>query len=140
MKSVRFIAVLCAGTILAAVLSGSGAPTTSRLSFDRAQVARGRLEYIEHCAQCHSGDLSGYYGPALAGRDGNLQWQTPKQVWEYTLGQMPVGDSGGLPKAQYLDIMAYILSQHQVPAGHAPLTPAALEAEPETIGALRLKP
>ncbi len=102
-------------------------------SFTADQAWQGRFGYIARCAQCHGGDLHGYFGPALQGPDSNVPWQTPKQVWTYMTVHMPAGDAGALPQKQYLEIMAYLMQSSGRRAGRAALTPAAIAADPAAL-------
>lgn len=93
------------------------------ISYTAQQASDGRFLYINQCAECHHGDMTGYYGPAL--RDAqlsNIPWQTPKAVYTYMIGHMPVGNSGALPQRDYLAIMAYIMQQNGMREGKRPLT------------------
>lgn len=99
-------------------------------SFTSAQAYRGRFDYIHDCGECHAGDLGGQFGPALRGPDSNLPWQTPAAVWSFMTQQMPVGNAGGLPQSEYLDIEAFLLQQNGRKPGHERLTIAAIAADP----------
>jgi mono/diheme cytochrome c family protein len=131
MKSV-VLAAACAA------LLGAGAAAAPKgrapVSYTSAQAWRGRLDFYQNCAECHGGNLGGVTGPALAGPDGNLQWQTGKDIYAEISVEMPVGDGGGLPVGEYVDIMAFLYQQHHKPAGNKPLDVRAIEADAEPMG------
>jgi polar amino acid transport system substrate-binding protein len=122
---------------LAAFAAGASAlsATTPKLpSFTAAQVAHGRTIYYGKCAMCHGAALEGISGPALKGPDSNLQEQTVSAVYGYLTTEMPVGNAGGLPSKDYVDIMAFLLYSNGRHAASKPLTVAALKAAKEDIG------
>ncbi|HTV72628.1 MAG TPA: c-type cytochrome [Candidatus Acidoferrales bacterium] len=119
------------GLLGAAVAGGICAP---QISYTAAQAWHGRLLYYEHCAECHGGDLGGMYGPALAGPNGELQWETGQYVYSYITAAMPHGDPGALPAMDYVDLMAFLYQQHGKPAGTKPLDAKAIEADAAKMG------
>jgi hypothetical protein len=44
-------------------------------------------------------------------------------LYTYTRTNMPTGAGGSLPDAQYLAVVAYMLSENGAPAGGTPLDP-----------------
>ena len=129
---------LAAGALLLLLLAASAPALSARapaaVSYTAEQAWRGRLDYYANCAECHGGNLGGVTGPALAGPDGNLQWQTGADVWSYLTVQMPDGNGGGLAQEQYLEIMAFLYQQHHKPAGDRPLTVRAAAADAAPMG------
>lgn len=117
------------GTCLAA-MAASAPP----ISYTMDQAAQGRFAYYQHCAECHAGNLGGIIGPALAGPDGNLQWESGQYVYGYMTAQMPHGNPGGLSTAQYVSIMAFLYEQHHHAAGTKPLTAKAVKADTAPMG------
>jgi polar amino acid transport system substrate-binding protein len=105
-----------------------------RVSYTADQAQQGRLVYYEHCAECHGGDLGGMYGPALAGPNGELQWETAKNIYAYMTAAMPHGDPGALPTNNYVDLMAFLYQQHGRPAGMQPLDAKAIDADTAELG------
>ena len=91
--------------------------------FTKAQAAMGLGKFVGNCAMCHGGHLEGRSGPALRGPN----WANAKA--DYTLGevfsvvsqQMPATNPGSLEKAEYVEIMAYLLQQNGYPAGNTAL-------------------
>ncbi len=89
---------------------------------------------------CHGANLEGISGPALKGKDANLQSQTVSGVYKYTIVQMPVGNAGGLSSKEYVDLMAFLLQSNGRRAGKAALTPATLSKDGSKIGGASSKP
>ena len=103
-------------------------------SFLADQARKGQTLFYENCAECHGAQLEGKFGPALGGGDGNIQWDTIGYVWSYMTGHMPAGNSGGLSREEYVDIMAFLLQTHGHPAGRAALTPLSAQASTALLG------
>jgi mono/diheme cytochrome c family protein len=140
-------ALTLAGTLSAALAQQQRGPThatvpgggttnvpPARVSFTQAQANRGKTAYMVNCSACHGADLGGQYGPALAGPNTNISWQTGADVWGYTTEMMPVGNAGGLSQTDYLDIVAYILQQNGQHPGKRPLTAATISHDKHQIG------
>jgi mono/diheme cytochrome c family protein len=123
-----FVAWLARGTF-AAQSAQPAAP-----SYRAEQARQGQTLYYVNCAQCHGAMLEGRIGPALAGGDGNVQWESVSYVWNYALGHMPEGNAGGLPHADYVAIIAFLLKMHGHPAGASPLTEASANAAKALFG------
>lgn len=111
----------------------AGAANTLTPSYSADQARAGQTLYYENCAECHGASLEGNYGPALAGPDGNLQWETAQYVFQYMTGHMPAGNADGLTSQQYVEIMAFLLSRHHHAPGK-PLTAAAANASQALLG------
>jgi polar amino acid transport system substrate-binding protein len=107
---------------------------TPLASFTTEQAYRGRLQYYASCAECHGGKLEGVFGPALAGRNGNLQYQSIKGVYGYMAAHMPHGNPESLPQDQYIAIMAFLMQSHGFVAGSRRLTKAAIDADATLLG------
>ncbi len=103
-------------------------------SYTADQAYRGRLDYYESCAECHGAKLEGVFGPALAGGDDNLQYQTVKDVYAYMSAHMPHGNPEGLPQDQYVAIMAFIMQSHGLAPGARTLTKTAIDADATLLG------
>jgi mono/diheme cytochrome c family protein len=108
--------------------------TKSHVSYTMQQAWQGRLDYYESCAECHGGKLDGQFGPALAGGDDNLQFQSVKAVYAYMSAHMPHGNPEGLPQAQYVAIMAFLMQSHGIAAGPRPLTKPAIDTDTALMG------
>lgn len=93
--------------------------------FDADQLSTGRFAYSKSCATCHGAQLQGAGAPALKGSTFNAQWNGKKleDFYNYVHNQMPLGAVGSLKDQDYVDVVAYILSQSGLPAGTDKLTP-----------------
>jgi len=92
--------------------------------YTAAQAERGSELYQRVCSECHGDDLEGREkSPALAGGSFAQRWDgtTLKKLFE-RLQDMPPGDPGKrLQPKEYVDILAFLLSANDVPAGTQPL-------------------
>jgi mono/diheme cytochrome c family protein len=88
------------------------------------QAKRGGDLYQSKCAECHGDDLEGRErAPALAGGTFGQRWDgaTLKKLFE-RMEEMPPDDpKARLAAKQYVDILAYLLSANNIPAGTAAL-------------------
>jgi mono/diheme cytochrome c family protein len=98
--------------------------------YSTAQAQQGAKLFAENCTACHGADLSGTSAPPLAGRTFMLKWngQTAADLHDVASTQMPLTSPGSLKPAEYLALMAYILSKNGYPAGTAPLEKAKLKS------------
>ncbi len=136
MKRALLLAATVTGLALAA-LAKPGAvasQTKSHASFTAQQAWQGRLDYYQSCAECHGGKLDGQFGPALAGGDDNLQYQSVKDVYAYMSAHMPHGNPEGLPQEQYVAIMAFLMQSHGIAAGARPLTTSTIDTDVTLMG------
>jgi mono/diheme cytochrome c family protein len=85
-------------------------------AFTAAQAVRGQAAFRNACASCHS--TSEYYGPAFQRR-----WagQPVLAFFEQVRTSMPPDNPGGLSRAEYAAILAYILQLNSYPEGSAEL-------------------
>jgi quinoprotein glucose dehydrogenase len=96
--------------------------------YTAAQATRGAALYKENCAACHGEDLAGSGPmPALAGPDFLANWKTVGDLFEKTHTSMPASAPGTLSEQQTSDILAFMLSKSNYPAGQAEL-PAKQDA------------
>lgn len=94
--------------------------------FTPAQVEEGRAAYARACAVCHGADFQGGPGvPTLKGSAFVANWRgkSVADLYTYTRTSMPVGMGNSLPAAQYLALVALMLSENGYPAGQTPLDP-----------------
>ena len=87
------------------------------------QALRGNSIYTENCIDCHGAALQGLeMAPALTGFTFNSNWngQTLGAMQE-SMTNMPPTTPGSLTSSQTLDVIAYILSEGNFPAGNADL-------------------
>jgi len=85
------------------------------------QASAGRKLYDANCSACHGERLEGGAGPALSGsalatlaRNTRL---TVGDMFAWASLQMPLNEPASLKRAEYVDIMAYILQVNGYPAG-----------------------
>lgn len=116
---------------------------TSRSVWDgvytKEQAQRGQAAYAQECMKCHAENLSGGEdAPALAGDEFRQRWNAKSigALFESIRKTMPSDDPGNLSTRQYADIVAYILSVNEFPAGQkeleheaAPLNDIRIEAK-----------
>ncbi len=92
--------------------------------YTTAQATRGADLYNRVCSECHGDDLEGREkSPALAGGSFAQRWDgaTLKKLFE-RMQEMPPGNPGArLQPNEYVDILAFLLSANDVPAGSQPL-------------------
>ena len=93
------------------------------------QAKRGEKVYAESCATCHGDKLEGTStgGPAISGKDFINAWKgmTAAELFEKISIDMPSNAPGTLKADQYADLMAFVLSANECPAGKTPLPAAA---------------
>ncbi len=96
--------------------ASSGAFYTSR------QATRGDGLFRDNCVSCHSSS-------EFAGASFQRRWRNRAvgDIYEFVLYSMPDDNPGGLPEQTYADIVAYMLSMNDFPAGDAEL-PTSLDA------------
>lgn len=103
--------------------SGSSASgSKSKLPFSVSQAKQGQAVYSANCQSCHGENLGGGAGPALRGQAFLSKWggQPIENLYGYIAHNMPLGNAGKLPKTQYLNVTAYILSHNgSAPNGQA---------------------
>ena len=88
------------------------------------QVAQGKSLFADKCATCHGADLNGAeMAPALVGPTFLGDWigQSADELFTRIHTTMPANDPGSLNNAQVTQVLAYILSANQFPAGSSAL-------------------
>lgn len=92
--------------------------------YTAAQATRGTDLYTRVCSECHGEDLEGREkAPALAGGSFAQRWDdaTLKKLFERMQEMPPDNPAARLQPTQYVDILAFLLSANDVPAGSQPL-------------------
>jgi len=93
--------------------------------YTEQQAARGSASFATYCARCHGAVTNdGEEGRNLAGR---AFWQsfresTVDHLLDYVSKNMPNGAGGSLGANTYADLVAFILSRNELPAGPTELT------------------
>src|ERR1017187_7020045 len=117
-----------AGIIGAAVIGASSLKlqaqdTTSSVwdgVYTQAQADRGQTLYNSSCASCHGDQLNGgEIAPPLAGGEFMSNWNglAVGQLFERIRTGMPPGTPGKVTREAKVDIVAYMLSYNNFPAG-----------------------
>lgn len=92
--------------------------------YTKLQANRGQNAYREDCLKCHGESLGGGEGgPPLAGEGFLRRWngKSVGDLSEVIKKTMPSDDPGNLSSREYSDIVAYILSVNEFPAGQKEL-------------------
>ena len=92
------------------------------------QAKRGQALYNQHCAHCHGDSLAGgEMAPPLAGGNFQSNWNglSVADLFDRTRISMPQDKPGKLSREVNADIMAYIFSVNQYPAGQTELPKAS---------------
>ena len=92
--------------------------------YTEEQATRGKDLYSQECASCHGGELTGgEMAPPLAGGEFLAGWDglTVGDLFERIRISMPQNNPGSLSGQQNADILAYLLSMNQFPAGETEL-------------------
>jgi len=92
--------------------------------FTADQATQGKTVFDGKCAMCHGAELSGgEMAPALAGASFVANWtgQSLGDLFTRIHTTMPANDPGSLNNAEAAQVLAYILSFNQFPAGATPL-------------------
>ena len=114
-------------TVLVAAFASLVAQTTESVwtgVYTTAQATRGTDLYNRVCSECHGDDLGGREkSPALAGGSFAQRWDgaTLKKLFERMQEMPPADPAARLQPNQYVDILAFLLSANDVPAGSQPL-------------------
>jgi quinoprotein glucose dehydrogenase len=105
-------------------LAGIGISQSQRSVWDGVytaeQAKRGQARYTELCASCHGDTLGGgESAPPLAGGEFMANWNTLTvgDLFDRTRSSMPQNKPGSLSREANAEIMAYLLSANQFPAG-----------------------
>lgn len=96
--------------------------------YSAEQSGRGQQIYTNTCATCHGKDLAGGATlagdvPSLAGAEFVAAWNgtTADELFEKIRGSMPPTGPGTLSAQQYADVLAFIFSKNNFPAGQTDL-------------------
>lgn len=121
------VAIVATALIVAAAGGVVRAQTSSSVLdgvYTQAQAARGADQFAQNCAACHGASLSGNgEAPALVGAEFISDWAglTLGELAERIHNTMPQDNPGKLSRAQYADILAYILKANGYPEGQKEL-------------------
>jgi mono/diheme cytochrome c family protein len=93
--------------------------------YTEEQAARGKEVYRANCVNCHgeslagAGPISPLTGPLFAANWNNVNLG---ELMERVRISMPLDKPGTLPRQQYADVLAFVLSQNKFPAGKLELS------------------
>jgi cytochrome c5 len=97
--------------------------------YSLAQAARGDETYQQFCSACHGARLQGSPAAPLTGDSFRARWEDGKHtlddLYYIVRSLMPNNAPGSLSKAQYADVVAFILKVNNYPAGEQELVPKA---------------
>ena len=88
------------------------------------QATQGKAVFADKCTTCHGADLTGgEMAPPLVGAIFMGDWvgQSADDLFTRIHTTMPANDPGSLSNAQAAQVLAYILSMNQFPAGSTAL-------------------
>jgi mono/diheme cytochrome c family protein len=134
------------GVAIAAVvgLAAIGASQSQRSVWDGVfsadQAKRGQARYKELCASCHGETLEGgESSPPLVGGEFLSNWNTLSvgDLFDRTRSTMPQNKPGSLNREAGAEILAYVLSANQFPAGKDALPQASEVLKEIRIEALK---
>lgn len=117
-------ALIGSAFLAGASLASSAAGASGAAVYTKAQASAGAKTYAAQCSRCHGAKLEGVSAPALSGSGSGIAGDTIAQAYTFLSTQMPAGNPGSLSSTEYVNVMAYILSQNGHAAGTASLTPA----------------
>lgn len=127
----RRVALLGAVAFGLAAIGGRANAASATSDYTAAQAARGAQIYGQFCAACHGSNLEGKAGPPLTGKkfQDTLQYadMTTSQLFAFISQSMPQNAPATLSKAQYIDVMSFLLSKSSYPAGSTPLSEQRLD-------------
>src|SRR5258705_8696563 len=105
-------------------LTAIGASSAQRSVWDgiytTEQAKRGQALYNAQCASCHGDTLAGgESAPALTGGEFLSSWNglTVGDLFDRTRATMPQNKPGSLSREAGAEILAYVLSRNEFPAG-----------------------
>ena len=103
----------------------AGAPrTVSDGVYSEEQRQRGQVIYFTTCVRCHKAEMTGsQIVPPIIGEPFLSRWsrKTAGDLFEWVRTSMPPFDTERLSRQQSADVLAYILSRNEFPAGEAEL-------------------
>ena len=129
MRTAAFVLALCAPL-------GPGqerSRTTQDGVYTAKQAERGKESYRQACSGCHA--LDWYRGDAMKPWAG----APLDNLYDLIATTMPQSNPGSLKRREYVDLLAYILSLNDMPAGSEEL-PVSAEALKKIVVKWRSKP
>ena len=92
--------------------------------YTQQQADAGKQRYEQHCALCHGTELQGFeLAPSLKGRNFENRWGGQSlDILASGVRRMPPTGRGSLTDKDYVDVIAYLLSNNGVKAADGALT------------------
>jgi mono/diheme cytochrome c family protein len=138
-KAHWMVTVLVVGAI--GVSAGRLGAQTTKSQWDgvytAAQATRGEALYSQYCSACHGPGLTGgEMAPPLVGADFRANWNdlSVGDLFERIRTSMPQNNPGSLSRQQDADILAFMFSKDEVPAGQQDL-----DTQTEALNAIKFK-
>ncbi len=125
------LAVLGLGGAAMGMAAAQATPSVWDGIYTADQAARGGETFALVCASCHGAALGGSgEAPALAGGQfaGDFDGQTVGDIFDRIRTTMPQSAPGVLERAQYADVLAFLLKANGFPAGKTELGSSDLKA------------
>ena len=122
--------------LTSAVVGAQATRSVNEGVYTADQAKKGEALYKEQCSACHGDNLEGSGPmPPLAGKDFLANWtgKTVGDLYEKTQTTMPATAPGTLTPEQAADIVAFMLSKDNYPAGST-----ALEGKMEPLLKIKL--
>ncbi len=116
----RMLAAAIAGLAAAAALYAQPSKTVWDGVYTEEQEQRGFEVYEQECLECHGPSLEGgEMSPGLADGAFKANWNglTVGDLYERIRESMPPDDPERVGRQQVADVLAYILSANEMPAG-----------------------
>ena len=92
--------------------------------YTQEQSRRGQAIYFRSCVRCHKAELTGsQIVPPISGEPFLARWsrKTAGDLFEWVRTSMPPFETERLSRQESIDVLAYILSRNEFPAGEAEL-------------------
>src|SRR5258708_13374660 len=116
---------LAAGLVVSAIVGQTAVAQVSP-SYTAPKAAVGKTVYASKCGSCQGSTLdNGELGPPLKGDEFLIRWggKHLDELFNYVSDTMPTTQPGSLTSDEYLNIVAYVLSQNAVAPASQMLTP-----------------
>jgi len=123
-KQFSRVSIFVAASVLAlAVNAAAQSKTVWDGVYTQQQAARGAASFTSNCSRCHSVEANDSRR-LLAGKNfwQSFRESTVERLLDYVSKNMPNGAGGSLDAGTYADLVAFILSRNDLPAGAAELT------------------
>jgi len=138
--TLTFVAAWLSVSVVRVEAQRRGADPVMRIwngSYTDAQADRGEAAFSGSCSSCHSQDLSGGAGPALAGPAFMSKWELEdlSKLFRTIKDTMPRNAPGTLTDETAVDLVAHILRKNAFPVGMAELS-----ADPDVLETFTIVP